>query len=159
MTTEALLAVLKKHHFSDEFGPHHIEKLRSLARDVKFSPDEIIFREGDDTTDFFLISVGRVGLEIETPETTIRVHTLSSGDELGWSAMLMGKGKHFQARALESVEAFAFDGAKLLEACRQDPAFGYAMMHRLLGVVAERLQWTRLQLIDSFSPVAKRAGA
>jgi hypothetical protein len=31
-------------------------------------------------------------------------------------------------------------------------------MHRLLGVVAERLQATRLQLLDMHSPVAKRAG-
>jgi hypothetical protein len=32
-------------------------------------------------------------------------------------------------------------------------------MHRLLAVVAERLQATRLQVIDSYSPTAKRAGA
>jgi hypothetical protein len=33
------------------------------------------------------------------------------------------------------------------------------LMQRLLGVVAERLQATRLQLHDMYSPVAKRAGA
>jgi hypothetical protein len=32
-------------------------------------------------------------------------------------------------------------------------------MHRLLGVVAERLQATRLQLLDMYWPVAHRAGA
>jgi hypothetical protein len=31
-------------------------------------------------------------------------------------------------------------------------------MHRLLGVVAARLQATRLQVHDLYSPVAKRAG-
>jgi len=32
-------------------------------------------------------------------------------------------------------------------------------MQRLLAVVAERLQATRLQLLDTHSPVAARAGA
>jgi hypothetical protein len=32
-------------------------------------------------------------------------------------------------------------------------------MHRLLSVVSERLQATRLQLLDMYSPQAKRAGA
>ena len=159
MTTEALLAVLKLHHFADEFSPAHLEKLRTLAKEVSFERDQVIFREGDECSDFYLIAKGRVGLEIEAPDFTVRVHTLTAGDELGWSALLMGRGKYFQARALEPVEAFAFDGAKLLATCREDGDFGYALMHRLLGVVSERLQATRIQLIDSFSPVAKRAGA
>lgn len=159
MTTESLLAVLKKHHFVDEFEPYHVEKLRSLARDVTFGKDAVIFREGDDCNDFYLISKGRVGLEVEVPGSTVRVHTLGPGDELGWSALLMGQGKYFQARALEPVEAFAFDGSQLRDACQRDPAFGYALMHRLLAVVAARLQHTRVQLLDSFTPIAARAGA
>ena len=69
----------------------------------------------------------------------------------------MGRGKHFQARALERTAALAFDGAALLKACREDPSFGFALMYRMLGVVSERLQGTRLQLLDMYSPVAKRA--
>ncbi len=72
--------------------------------------------------------------------------------------MLMGRGKHFQARALERVEALAFDGGDLLASCKRDSQFGFVFMHRLLGVVAERLQATRLQLLDMHAPVAKRAG-
>jgi len=33
------------------------------------------------------------------------------------------------------------------------------LMQRLLGVVAERLSATRVQLLDMYSPVAARAGA
>ena len=71
----------------------------------------------------------------------------------------MGRGKHFQARVLERADALAFDGGELLAACKDDPQFGFVFMHRLLGVVAERLQATRLQVLDMYSPVAKRAGA
>jgi hypothetical protein len=57
------------------------------------------------------------------------------------------------------VTALAFEGGELLDACRHDPSFGFAFIYRVLEVVSERLQATRLQVIDQFSPAAKRAGA
>ena len=158
MLTEALRAMLQKHHFVEAFEPRHVEKLATLAKDVRFARDQVIFREGDECSEFYMIVSGRVALEIEAPDHTLRVQTLSAGDELGWSALLMGSGKHFQARALEPVEALAFEGVELLAACKEDTAFGFAFMQRLLAVVAGRLQATRLQVLDMHSPVAKRAG-
>lgn len=151
-------AVLRKHPFVEALAPAHVEKLVSLARPVRFERDQVVFHEGDECNDFYLVVSGLIALEIEEPGQTLRVQTLSDGDELGWSALLMASGKHFQARALERVEALAFDGPKLLAACREDPAFGFEFIYRLLGVVAGRLQSTRLQLHDMYSPIAKRAG-
>lgn len=158
MSEANVLTELRKHPFVEGFTPEHIEKLRAMAREVRFSRDQVVFREGDDARDFFLIGSGRVALEIEEPDHVLRIHTLSAGDELGWSAVLTGRGKYFQARALEPVRALAFDGAQLLQACHEDTSFGFALMHHMLGVVSERLQATRLQIHDMFSPVAKRAG-
>ena len=158
MTRETLVAVLQKHPFVEEFQPEHIEKLTALATEVRFERDHVIFHEGDECHDFYLIVEGRVALEIEAPGDTFRVDALQEGEELGGSALLMGRGKHFQARALQPLHTLAFDGAALLDACREDKAFGFALMYRMLGVVSERLQATRLQLLDMYSPVAKRAG-
>ena len=156
---ENLLATLRHHPFVAEFEPRHLEKLATLAREIRFERDQVLFREGDDCHDFYLILTGLVALEIVAPGHVFRVQTLFAGDELGWSALLMGRGKHFQARTLERVDALAFDGAELLSACREDAMFGFLFMQRLLAVVAERLQATRLQLLDMYSPVAARAGA
>jgi CRP-like cAMP-binding protein len=158
MIDQALQALLRKHDFVETFEPAHVEKLAALAKNVRFVRDQVVFHEGDECHEFYLIVSGLVALEIEEPGHTLRIQTLSAGDELGWSALLMASGKHFQARALEAVEALAFDGPALLAACKEDPAFGFAFMHRLLGVVAGRLQATRLQVHDMYSPVAKRAG-
>jgi CRP/FNR family transcriptional regulator, cyclic AMP receptor protein len=156
---ETVLTKLRHHPFVAEFEPRHIERLGTLANEIRFDRDHIIFREGDECSEFYLIVTGLVALEIAAPGHTFRVQTLFAGDELGWSALLMGSGKHFQARALDRVDALAFDGGELLAACREDTHFGFMLMQRLLGVVAERLQATRLQLLDMYSPVAARAGA
>ena len=159
MIDATLRSKLRKHPFVDPFEPAHVEKLAGFAREALFSRDHVVFHEGDVCDDFYLIVSGLVALEVEEPDHTLRIQTLAAGDELGWSALLMSRGKQFQARALEPVEALAFDGPKLLAACREDPAFGFVLMQQLLRVVASRLQSTRLQLHDVHSPVAKRAGA
>lgn len=160
MTAATLLAVLKQHPFVEEFQPEHIEKLCSLARAVNFARDEVIFREGDDTHDFYLIAKGRISLEMQEPDNhVLRVQLLGAGDEFGWSGVLKGQGRYFMARALEPTETLAFDGTQLHEACRQDTGFGFAFMYRMLGVVSYRLQATRLQLHDMYSLRARRGGA
>ncbi len=65
----------------------------------------------------------------------------------------------FRARALQRVEALAFEGGALLAACRADAELGFSLMRKLLLMVSERLDATRLQLMDTYSPVAARAGA
>jgi CRP/FNR family cyclic AMP-dependent transcriptional regulator len=156
--TETIISALHKHAFTEDLSPRDIEKLTAHAKHVRFEQGQTIFHQDDECSDFYLIVSGRVALEVEAPDHLLRVQTLGAGDELGWSAVLMGRRKHFQACALEPVEALAMDGVELLAACRADTAFGFAFMYRMLGVVSERLQGTRLQLLDMHSPVAKRAG-
>ena len=159
MQPKDLVAELRRHPFDKDLPAQHLERLASLATEANFTRDQMIFREGDEWSQFYLIVSGRVALEMATPDGPLRVQTLSGGDEFGWSAVLLGQGKYFQARALEPVTAIAFEGGDLLAACKSDPSFGFAFIYRVLEVVSERLQATRLQVLDHFSPVAKRAGA
>jgi CRP/FNR family transcriptional regulator, cyclic AMP receptor protein len=153
-----LLPVLQKHPFVADFSPAHVDLLATLARQVHFDQGQVIFHEGDDYSVFYLLGEGMVALELEAPDHVLRVQTLYAGDELDWSAVLPHAGKHFQARALLPVTALAFEGEHLLAAFQRDPVFGLAFMLRLMGVVSERLRATRVQLLDMYSPVAKRAG-
>jgi CRP-like cAMP-binding protein len=159
MNAPAVQPLLAQHPFAREFQPQQIERLATQARTATFAAEQVIFREGDECNDFYLIVSGRVALEMVVGNRVLRIQTLGDGDEFGWSALITGRGKHFQARALTPLAALAFDGSQLLENCRRDPELGFSLMYRLLGIVAERLQATRLQLIDTYSPIAARAGA
>jgi CRP-like cAMP-binding protein len=86
------------------------------------------------------------------------VDTLAAGDEFGWSSV-MGQGTVYQARALSDMDVLAFNAGELRALCEADKAFGYELMRRLLGVVSDRLQVTRLHLMDTYWPVARKAGA
>jgi len=157
--TDSVLAAIEQHPFSLGLTPEHCATLASLGSLANYGRDEIIFAEGDERHEFFLLLKGRVALEMMAQGKPLRVHTLEAGDELGWSSVLSGRGKFYQARALEPVETVRFDGYQLLEKCRSDHFFGYKIMHRLVGVVSERLQAARMQVLDMYSPIARRAGA
>lgn len=159
MKTATPTPQLLKHPFVAGLPGRLVEELAPLARDVRFTPDQVIFREGEDCHDFYLIVSGRVALELASGGSLLRVQTVSGGDEFGWSAVLMGRGKHFQARALDQVEAIALDGVEVMQLCREDTALGVELLYRLLNLVSERLHVTRLQLLDMYWPVAKKAGA
>ncbi len=157
--TQTLLQELEAHPFVVDFRPEHRARLAALAKKVHFDGNQVIFREGDDYSVLYLLGQGMVALELEVPGHLLRVQTLYGGDVFDWSALLPHAGKHFQARALDNVTALAFEGEELLASFKSDPEFGLAFMLRLMGVVSERLRATRLQLLDMYSPVAKRAGA
>jgi CRP-like cAMP-binding protein len=159
MTTESpLLEQLQKHPFVAEFLPEHKALLASIAQQVHFDAGQVIFHEGEAFSVFYLLCDGMVALELEMPEHLMRVQTLYPGDEFNWSALLPHAGKHFQARALMPVTALALKGDDLRAAFKANSEFGLAFMMRLMGVVSERLRATRVQLLDMYSPVAKRAG-
>lgn len=159
MNEQTVGALLQQQPFASEFSPAQVAQLAAIAKRVHFASDQVIFDEGEECSEFYLIVAGRVALEMAPQAKPLRVETLGNGDEFGWSSLLQGKGKLFRARALIPVEALVFDGHRLREMCEQDPAFGYHLMRRLLVVVSGRLQATRLQVLDMYWPAAKRAGA
>jgi CRP/FNR family cyclic AMP-dependent transcriptional regulator len=158
MNPDVSIPELEQHHFVSGLSPKHVQTLARLAGRTRFAKGDVIFREGEHCSEFYLIVSGPVALELTLPRGVLQVQRLGTGDGLGWSAALVGRGKHFQARALDDVDAFVFEGPDVLAECQKDPEFGFAFMVRMLDVVSKRLQATRLQLADMYSPVAKQAG-
>jgi CRP-like cAMP-binding protein len=157
MTSDAT-AVLSGRPFFQEFLPRHLDKLLGLGSEVHFSKDQIIFPEGDESAVFYVILSGRVALESGPEGRNYRIQILYPGEELGWSSVL-GRKKQFQARAMEPVEALAFEAPALREACANNPYFGAAFFERLLTAVAERLQITRAQLTAVLAGQSAETGA
>jgi CRP/FNR family cyclic AMP-dependent transcriptional regulator len=128
-----------------EFDSHTAARLVEFGIEAWFSPGTLIFEENDQSGQFYFITMGDVALEQSGSAGPIRIQTLHQGEFLGWSALLGSGTRHFQARALTRVAALTFDGSLLRRTCDADPRFGYALMKRLLLIVTERLDATRMQ--------------
>jgi CRP/FNR family cyclic AMP-dependent transcriptional regulator len=112
---------------------------------------EMIVRQGDRADTFWIIRHGRIGLELHSPNRGgLAIETLEPGDVLGWSWLFPPYEWHYDARALEDVRAVEVDGACLRGKCDADPVFGYEMMRRFSAVMLDRLEATRLRLLDVY---------
>jgi CRP-like cAMP-binding protein len=78
------------------------------------------------------------------------VQTLTAGDVIGWSWLVAPHYWRFDARALILTRAFALDGECLRKKCEADPRLGYELLKRFSHMIAERLEATRLQLLDVY---------
>jgi CRP-like cAMP-binding protein len=137
--TEELLETISVHGMLKDLDPHHLHRMAGLALEALFEPGHIIFREGDDCGFFYLILSGSVALSSDN----LIVEILGAGQALGWSSLIEGERKHFQAQALTQVRALAFDGAELRRASTVHPDFGYALTRRLMPVLVDRLEAAR----------------
>jgi CRP-like cAMP-binding protein len=127
------------------------ELLAGCASNVRFEAGEVLFREGDAADTFYVIRGGTVALETFAPgRGGMTIETIGAGEVVGWSWLFPPYRWQFDARALSQVRATALDGACLRGKCEDDPALGYDLMQRFAQVMIERLQWTRLRLLDVY---------
>jgi len=131
-----------------------LELIAGCGSNVRFGEGELLFRDGDEADTFYVLRHGSVALETFVPARgAVTIETLEAGEVVGWSWLFPPYRWHFDARALSLVRATSFDGACLRGKCESDPALGYALMSRFAQVLIERLQWTRLRLLDVYGYV------
>ena len=161
MNTRSLKAYLAGHPVLAGLADADLELLEGCASNVAFAADEEIFRQGTSADCCYLLRHGRVALQLHSPaEGAVTLQTLGPGEVLGWSWLFPPYRWHFDARALELTRAVSLDGRCLREKCESDPRLGYELMKRFSHVIHERMQASRVQLLDLFAPAeARRASS
>jgi len=127
-------------------------RLAELSTPAFWVPDEIVFHEGEPARRCWVLRRGRVLLSTAVPgRGDVVIETLGGGDVLGWSWLQPPRVWSFGARAAQSTEALQLDVADLQEAAERDPAFGYAVVRAMSGLLLDRLQATRARLLDLYA--------
>ncbi len=155
---ENLERALRDHPFLRDLPEDQVQLLAGCAKNTRFAPGEHLFREGDDESTFFLLRQGTVALEAHrSGGPPLCVETLGPGDVLGVSWLFDGKpgappaaAANLDARARDSVVAFALDGSCLRGKMAKDDRLGHALCRRLLERVYLRLSRLRLQSLDVY---------
>jgi CRP/FNR family transcriptional regulator, cyclic AMP receptor protein len=156
---ENLEPLLAEHPFLQDLAPAHIAIITGCARNVRFEQGQFLFREGEQANHFFIVRHGKVALEVEAPPRgSVTIQTVGDGEILGWSWLIPPYRWRFSAQARELTRAIALDGLCLREKCERDHDLGYELLKRFADVVGQRLDATRIQLLDVYAaePVGRR---
>lgn len=143
--------LIREHDFFKDLAPEYQALLAGCATNVRFNPNEVIFREGEAADKFYVIRHGKVALDVYIPgRGSVTIQTIDEGDVLGWSWLFEPYQWNFDACALALTRAIAFDGQCLRDKCDTDHELGYDMMKRFAQIIIQRLQATRLQNLDMY---------
>jgi CRP-like cAMP-binding protein len=151
MTIENFERILREHPFFAELEPVHLDTVAGCAANVTVPAGDFLLREGQSADRFYLLRHGTVAVEIAAPARgAVTIETLEAGDVLGWSWLFPPHVTRFDARAVTLVRALALDGACLRAKCAKDAALGFDLTKRFAQVLVQRLEATRLQVMDLY---------
>lgn len=150
---ENLGRVIGEHPFFVGLGDEAIRLITGCATQVRFEPGHYVIRTGQEAKSVYLIRHGAVSIEIAAPGwDPIAIQTITDGEVLGWSWLVPPYHVAYDARVVAPTLAIAMDGTCIRDKCERDPRLGYELYKRVSGLMAERLQSTRLQLLDVYGP-------
>lgn len=150
--------LLRTSPFFEPLAPAYLEKLVRASTVRHFSRNEVMIRENAQADWLYLIRDGEVRLSFEHPGSGATrqpepgddielLGIVEPGRVLGWSAMVRPYLYRASAQARTDVEVLAFERATLQQMCRADPAFGMALMSRIIWVLGNRVRATRIRIV------------
>jgi CRP-like cAMP-binding protein len=152
---EGLQRIVKEHPFFAEMQNAFCELVCGCAKNVRFEAGQYVFHEGEPADWFYLLRHGRVALQVTAPgRGAVTFQTMAEGEIVGLSWLIPPYRWTYDAKAIEPIRAIALNASCLRQKCEADHDLGYEMMKRFMPVLIQRLQATRLQILDVYGTPA-----
>lgn len=116
------------------------------ARD--YSRGSVIFEEGSQAREFYMLKEGKVLLEVEIArDIIISLGSIKRGYSFGWSSLVPDGVHTTYAVAVEPCQVLSITGERFLQVLEREPAAGYLVMKRVFEVFRRRLERRTTQFI------------
>ena len=117
-----------------------------------YAAGETIIREGDTSTEMFIIQEGKVAVTKRIGENEVFLATLQRGDFFGEMSLLESLPRNATVRALTQTRLVAIRAGELLMKFRRDPTFAFEMIQRMSSRVRQlNDQVIQLMQLDQIS--------
>jgi CRP-like cAMP-binding protein len=144
--------LLHAHPFLAGMTPQQLDRIARWGHRSLFHAGARVFSEGGKAERFWLIREGQIALDVHVPgRGDVVIETLGPGAVLGWSWLFPPHRWQFGATAVAQTLTVELDGAGVRRLCEEDPEIGSELYRRFMAVVVDRLQATRLRLLDLYN--------
>ena len=96
-----------------------------------YEAGEIIFNEGDTSTEMFIIQDGKVVVTKLVNRSQVFLATFERGDFFGEMALLDSRPRHGTCTAVERTRLISLKSGELLMKLRRDPTFALEMLQTM----------------------------
>ncbi|NUT54024.1 MAG: Crp/Fnr family transcriptional regulator [Saccharothrix sp.] len=116
-----------------------------------YEPGRRLFDEGQPADRAWVVLSGCVVVDAVVPgRGTVAVQGIGPGELLGLSWLVPPYRWHFGATVVSPTSAVVLDAVRLRALADEDPTLGYRLSLALAEALVNRLQATRLRLIDLY---------
>ncbi len=123
------------------------EKKFSQESFKDFQNGEVIFREGDDSREMYIVTKGEVIISKKSARGDVTLATLRRGDFLGEMSLLESLPRSATAVSQGDSRLLAIHPGGFLLKIRRDPTFAFEMLQSL----SRRIRFTNDQLMDELN--------
>jgi CRP/FNR family transcriptional regulator, cyclic AMP receptor protein len=151
MKTRSISEYLGDHPFFAGLDADSVQELAGCARNEHIRAGDYLFREGGTADHFYVIMHGRVTLQLFSPgHGPLVLDSAGEGEVLDWPWLVPPHRWFSDAKAVEPTSVVALDSACLRRKCEADPRLGYHFLQRVAHEMNQRLQATRVRLLDLY---------
>lgn len=148
-----LTQCIDQHPLVADMPQRYRELLRGCASMQQVAAGQDVIRRDQPADKFYLIQSGMLAIHVRTPSgTPLLVQTVADGEVLGWSWLVPPHVWTFDAKATTDSQLIALDAACLRGKMDADPGLAHELLKRFVGVMAQRLEHARVQMLDLDAP-------
>ena len=138
VTREELKRIVMLTYLTDAM----LDDLAQIIDLLRFDSDEIIFRENQSASRFYMMISGNILLEQQiTEKVSTVVGSIKPGFSFGWSAMVDDAVYTTDAICIEQSEVYSFKREKIMALFKKNPDMGFRFYQRLLVIIKKRLDY------------------
>lgn len=139
-------AVLAEVDLFGSLPPEAVERIAAAAQQRTLRRGDVLFHEGDEGTELFLVQTGRIAIANKSFDGRESVVALmEAGDVFGEMSLFDGHGRSAEARALETSSVYAVPFEPLRELFREQPD----LLWSVVALLARRIRNMDVALADS----------
>ncbi|GAB2817599.1 Crp/Fnr family transcriptional regulator [Lentzea nigeriaca] len=125
--------------------------IAGVSRIETYEPGTRLFEEGGLADQCWVVLSGCVMIDtVVPPRGRITLQSIGPGELLGWSWLVPPYRWHFGATVVSPTRAAVVDTGALRVLADEDPALGYQLSLILIDALLNRLQATRIRLLDLY---------
>jgi CRP-like cAMP-binding protein len=145
--------LLKNFGLFQGFSDGDLSKFADMATEESYKAGVQLWKKGDPANSLLLCLKGKALMTLDvdtgshTPPIRVTVDIVTTGEILGWSAVVEPYVYTRAVRCLDELEVVALDAAKLREKLNEDKALGFKFMTAIAKVIRDRLSHTEIILV------------
>ncbi len=127
-----------------------LQSLENISGSRFIKSGEVLFREGDNDNVLYIVSEGRLAIDILVPgHGQVCIYYAEPLDLVGWDRMTpVARQRITSVTAEQDLYLIYLNATALSELCDTDPVIGMTIMRRMSNVIASRLLSMRIKLLE-----------